>query len=210
MLGGPSRGCRQARRPSPVGPDLLGDRDLLLTRGQVGAGRVLAAAVAGPGLRVELEAAGEAVAGVGRPVTTGLTLCDRVPRTALRGLRDRRPGLGAHAHDGRGGLGQDGLGAAVTPLGLDAVDAGDRVGDLALAGHAGLGDGALPSSASGSSVCLGRVVGLDRRLLGGGDAGDRHPGLGPTGVSGRAPRRPARPASRRVAPGTRPRSPRAR
>src|SRR5699024_8963643 len=123
--------------PALRGLDLLGDRDLLLPRGQVGARRVLAAAVADPGLRVELQAAGESVAGVGRPVAARLALRDGVPGAAARGLRGLRLGLGAHAHHGRGGLGENGLGAALAG-GLYSVDAGDGVDHLTLAGFAGL------------------------------------------------------------------------
>ena len=59
----------------------LGDRDLLFFGGEVGRGRVLAAAVAGPGARRELQAAVVAVAGVDGPVAAGLAACDLIPLT---------------------------------------------------------------------------------------------------------------------------------
>src|SRR5262249_13436713 len=101
---------------------LVGDGDLLGLRGEVGARGVLAAAVAQPGRRVELEAAVVAVAGVDAPVATGLALRDLVPDGVtgqpLRALVD----------DLRDGLLRD-LDGQLRASGLVAVVLGDAVGD---------------------------------------------------------------------------------
>src|SRR5699024_2197375 len=55
---------------------LLGDRDLLTARCLIGSRGVLAATERGPGAGGELQAAVVAVAGVDRPVTAGLALCE--------------------------------------------------------------------------------------------------------------------------------------
>src|SRR5689334_24978513 len=61
------------------GAEHLGDGDLLLAAGEVGAGGVLEPAGGLPRRLGELQAAGVAVAGVGVPVPTGLARGDPVP-----------------------------------------------------------------------------------------------------------------------------------
>ncbi|CAG6399406.1 hypothetical protein SCOCK_90163 [Actinacidiphila cocklensis] len=104
-----ARGQAAGRRAGPgartlQGEQLLGYRDLLVLGGQVGAGGVLQAAGRFPaGLR-ELQAAVVAVAGVDRPVATGLALGDGVPG----GHGSGRGGRGADQRYGDGGTGNTG------------------------------------------------------------------------------------------------------
>ena len=85
--------------------DLPGHGDLLGRGGLVGRGGVPAAAVAEPGLLGELQAAVEAVAGAGAPVTAGLADRDGGPVHPARGRRRRAggPRAGARSGDGDGG-----------------------------------------------------------------------------------------------------------
>src|SRR5699024_8756714 len=88
---GLSVGAAHGPRADALGvQDALGDDDLLLAGGLGGGGGELAAAVTGPGLRVELQTAVVAVAGAGAPVTSGLALRHGVPVDALRGFGDWR------------------------------------------------------------------------------------------------------------------------
>ena len=71
-----------AVRPSAStlgGQDVFGHGNLLLAGCLVSGRGVLSAAIGSPGLRVELQAALVAVAGVDGPVAAGLALCDLVP-----------------------------------------------------------------------------------------------------------------------------------
>ena len=72
-------GARRPGTPALLRLNLLGNRDLLLPAGLV---RHARAAVRAPGAEAELQATVEAVAGVDRPVATGLTLGELVPDTA--------------------------------------------------------------------------------------------------------------------------------
>src|SRR3954451_9041830 len=81
-LGGPAGEVLTADRPGAdalAAQHLLGHRDLLRGAGQVGPGGVLAAAVGLPRRGAELQPAVVAVAGVDRPVATGLALGDPAP-----------------------------------------------------------------------------------------------------------------------------------
>ena len=102
VAGGRSRQSGAAHRPGATalsGQHALGDGDLLVLGGHVRGRGVLAAAVAGPGARRELQAALVAVAGVDGPVAAGFAAGDLVPfavggRTcvARRGQGRRRRG----------------------------------------------------------------------------------------------------------------------
>ncbi len=115
--GGPPSQVPAADRP---GADALADQhslghgDLLAWGGQIGSGSVGDAAVAGPGVLQELQAAVVAVAGVDVPVTAGLALGDAAPVVFGSLCRD---GQDAEA-DGRGSgcyrpAGQEAAGADI-------------------------------------------------------------------------------------------------
>src|SRR5690606_6078695 len=121
--------------PPLIGSGDLGDGDLFLAGGQVGAGGVAQAALTFPGALVELDAAVVAVAGVDRPVAVGLAFGQRVPEVAVADGRDLgarlgaladRPRLRGHLHHrvDRGALD------------LLAVDLGDGEGHVLHAGDA--------------------------------------------------------------------------
>ena len=112
LLGGIIRGRRRGRRgvaartlaaagvgagpraPALAGERLLGDGDLLLLGGQVGARRVRRAAVGRPGGIGELQAAVVTVAGVDRPVARALALRDGFPGAEGSGDGGRGSGRG--------------------------------------------------------------------------------------------------------------------
>src|ERR1700747_1048046 len=72
-----------------AGQHPLGHGDLLCLGGQVGRRGVLTAAIAKPCLLGELQPTVETVAGVGAPVSAGLTRCDGRPVRPARGPRGR-------------------------------------------------------------------------------------------------------------------------
>jgi len=93
----------------PGGPALPGqgplrDGDLLLTGGQVSAGRVLLPTERGPGGLGELQAAEVPVAGVDRPVAAAFAVGHRIPgRVGRGGRRPGQPDSGRPGHDADGG-----------------------------------------------------------------------------------------------------------
>src|SRR5690606_3032 len=107
------RGACGPGAPALAGLDLLRDVDLLLAGGLVGDRGVLAAAEGEPGRLGELQAAGEAVAGVDRPVSAGLALGEAVPHAAGRGGGGGGAGVAGLRGLLLGGLGGLALGAAV-------------------------------------------------------------------------------------------------
>src|SRR4051812_396515 len=133
-----------------AGAEHLGDGDLLLAGGEVGARGVLQAAGGRPRRLGELQAAVVAVAGVGVPVAAGLALGDPVPHArADRGCRGAAAGRAAAGGTVAGGAAargallsrlrlRRGLGLR-TGLGALGGDAGDRLhGDGGAGGLAAL------------------------------------------------------------------------
>src|SRR5699024_49213 len=95
-----------------AGEHALADLDLLLLGGLVGGRGELVAAVAGPGLGGELQAALVAVAGVDVPVAAGLALRHLLPGAGARGGRGRgcHGGSAGCEASGERGAGQQGDG----------------------------------------------------------------------------------------------------
>ena len=138
--------------PALGGQHALGDDDLLLAGGLVGSRGVLGATVGGPGARVELQTPVVAVAGVDRPVTTGLALGQTVP-VGVRG------GGGARREDRAGGAHGDGAGGELGEQGG---------GVLGVASHEFDVSSRRPSSrpAPGCPVARGRSLSVDEIVLG--------------------------------------------
>src|SRR6478609_2763781 len=150
-----------------LGVEPVGDRDLLLPGGQVGARGEVGTAVREPRALRELQPAVVAVAGVDVPVAAGLALGDPVPHRGVReveagaggvaGRRRRR--RGRRSGSGSGGLGADG------DLGTDGHDLVHRVlGDLRAGLVARLELAVDPHLVEGGALLAGDALG--GRLLG--------------------------------------------